>query len=69
MAIVIVPNASLQSRVIILIIITTLASQDFASNWVQILNQAQIQDVQLQIYLNVTVKAVIISDDYIWGTC
>ena len=66
MAIVIVPNTSLQPRVIVLIIITTLVSQDFVSDWVQIPNQAQIQDVQLQIF-NVTVKAVTISDDYIWG--
>ena len=66
MAVITVPSFKLSFIILICVLITSLTSPGFASDWVQIPSQVQIQDVQLQIF-NVTVNAVTISDHYVWG--
>ena len=69
MAVITVTSFKLPFIILICVHITSLASPGFASDWVQVPNQVQIQadaGGELQTF-NVTVKDVTISDDYIWG--
>ena len=70
MAVITAPSFKLPFIILIICAhITNLASQGFTSDWVQIPSQAQIQanvNGELQTF-NITVKAVTISDEYIWG--
>ena len=69
MAAITMPSFKLLLIILICVHISSLVSPGFASDWVQIPSQVQIQANvrgELQAF-NITVKAVTISDDYIWG--
>ena len=69
MAVITATSFKLSIIILICVHITSLASPGFASDYVQIPNQAQTQDNvggELQT-LNITVKDITISNDYIWG--
>ena len=70
MAVITATSSKLPFIILICAHITSLTSPGLASDWVQIPSQVQIQVnvnfSELQTF-NITVKAVTISDDYIWG--